>query len=69
MLTRVQSRPYDWPEPPSPTTTKTLHEAILWKLGEQLRKRYEPAWQLPSDMERLVGRLDDHQADEGPLSG
>jgi hypothetical protein len=57
MLNRLRSRPYDPPEPPPPTSIKTLHETIMAKLGEQLRKRYEPAQQLPPEMLRLIDRL------------
>jgi hypothetical protein len=59
MLTRGRSEPYDPPERPPPTSIKTLHETIMARLGEQLRKRYEPAQQLPPEMRMLVDRLED----------
>jgi hypothetical protein len=49
------------PEPPPPTTIKTLHETIMWKLGAQLQQRYEPAPQLPDEIRTLLGRLDEGQ--------
>ena len=58
---RRPSGPCDPPEPPPPTTIKTLHEAIMWKLGEQLRRCYDPAQQLPDDIRTLVDRLDEDQ--------
>jgi hypothetical protein len=56
MPTRFRSAPYDASAPV--TSIKTLHEAIMAKLGEQLRNRYEPAERLPPEMRLLVDRLD-----------
>jgi hypothetical protein len=55
MLNRGRSMSPDSPEPP--TAIKTLHETIMAKLGEQLRKQYEPPQQFPPEMLALVGRL------------
>lgn len=64
MMNRLRSRTNDPGDPPPPTSIKTLHEAIMAKLGEELRKRYEPPQQLPREMLILVGRLGDEAGPE-----